>query len=264
MTKPAPAIELDCLGKSFRSWDERPHSLKAWLINLLQFKSGFKGKSTTTVLDNVSLTIHTGEFVGIMGPNGAGKSTILKLICSIYEPTRGTVRVHGQIAPLIELGAGFHPDLSGYDNVFLNAAILGFGRRLALEKMPEILEFAGLGEKIHMPVRYYSSGMLARLGFSVATHLPAPILLVDEILAVGDANFQAKCIAKVRQLHSEGRTVILVSHDIEAISHHCERVIVLSRSGVSYDGPASRAREHYLNSLAAPVQTPPSSLSEGS
>jgi ABC-type polysaccharide/polyol phosphate transport system ATPase subunit len=244
-----PAIQISHLTKRFKSWSDRPHSLKSWLISLLQFKSGFGEAQHTTVLDDVNLTIHAGEFVGIMGPNGAGKSTILKLICSIYQPTKGHIRINGQIAPLIELGAGFHPDLSGHDNVFLNAAILGFGRKLAFERMPEILEFAELGDKIHMPVRYYSSGMLARLGFSVATHLPAPILLVDEILAVGDVAFQAKCIAKIRELHSLGRTIVLVSHDIEAVAKYCERAVILAKSGVRYDGPAASVREHYLRAL---------------
>ena len=244
-----PAIEISNLTKQFKSWSDRPHSIKSWLINLIQFKSGFGKAQHTTVLDNINLTIQAGEFVGIMGPNGAGKSTILKLICSIYQPSEGSIRVNGQIAPLIELGAGFHPDLSGRDNVFLNAAILGFGRKLALERMPEILAFAELREKIHMPIRYYSSGMLARLGFSVATHLPAPILLVDEILAVGDVAFQAKCIAKVRELHSQGRTIVLVSHDIDAVAKYCKRAVIIAKSGVHYDGPAESVREHYLRAL---------------
>lgn len=249
----SPAIEIIGMTKRFKAWSDRPHSLKSWLVSLVQFKSGFGAAETTTVLDGINLTIRQGEFVGIMGPNGAGKSTILKLICSIYQPTEGRILINGQIAPLIELGAGFHPDLSGHDNVFLNAAILGFGRKLAQEQMPAILDFAGLGEKIHMPVRYYSSGMLARLGFSVATHLPAPILLVDEILAVGDVAFQSKCIAKVRELHAQGRTIVLVSHDIEAVSKYCERGIILSRNGVAYDGPATNIREHYLRALGNPV-----------
>jgi ABC-type polysaccharide/polyol phosphate transport system ATPase subunit len=249
LSQATPAIEITGLTKRFKSWSDRPHSLKSWLVSLVQFKSGFGEVQQTTVLSDVSLTIQAGEFVGIMGPNGAGKSTILKMICSIYQPTEGSIQINGQIAPLIELGAGFHPDLSGHDNVFLNTAILGFGRKLALERMPEILEFAELGEKIHMPVRHYSSGMLARLGFSVATHLPAPILLVDEILAVGDVAFQARCIAKVRELHAEGRTIVLVSHDIDAVAKYCERAIILAKSGVRYDGPAAAVREHYLSAL---------------
>lgn len=240
-----PAIQITNLTKRFKSWSERPHSVKEWLINLAQLRTGFKPARTTTVLEQVSLTINRGEFVGIMGPNGAGKSTILKLICGIYQPSGGSVIAHGQIAPLIELGAGFHPDLSGYENVFLNAAILGFGRKLATERMPAILDFADLGEKIHMPVRYYSNGMLARLGFSVATHLPAPIILVDEILAVGDLAFQEKCIRKIRELHAQGTTIVLVTHDPRAIAQYCDRCIILSSGGVFYDGPALAAEEQY-------------------
>lgn len=254
MIQQIPAIEIRGLTKRFKSWNERPQSLKSWLVSLMRFKSGFGTAKTTTVINNLNLTIHQGEFVGIMGPNGVGKSTFLKLICSIYQPSDGRIDVHGQIAPLIELGAGFHPDLSGYENIFLNASILGFGRKLANEQLPKILDFAELGDKIHMPIRYYSSGMLARLGFSVATHLPAPIILVDEILAVGDVAFQEKCIAKVHDLHRSGRTIVLVSHDIEGISRHCDRAVVLSRIGVSYDGPAAQVRDHYLRAIQSPTQ----------
>jgi ABC-2 type transport system ATP-binding protein len=245
----APAIDVSGLTKEFKRWDDRANSIKSLLIQWMRFQSGFKGAKTTVVLNGISFRIDAGEFVGIMGPNGAGKSTVLKLMSGIYQPTSGKIHISGQIAPLIELGAGFHPDLSGMENIFLNAAILGFGKKLAEEKLPEILAFAELGDKIYMPVRFYSNGMMARLGFSVATHLPAPILLVDEILAVGDLNFQAKCIQKIQKLHAEGRTIVLVSHDVDAIARHCSRSIILAQGGVHYDGPASNAKAHYLSAL---------------
>lgn len=254
---PKPAIAVRSLTKAFKAWEDRPQSIKSLLVNLMKLKTGFGKRRTTTVLKEVSFEIAPGEFVGIMGPNGAGKSTILKLISGIYQPTSGSVEINGQIAPLIELGAGFHPDLSGYENIFLNAAILGFGRKAIQERLSDILAFGELGEKIHMPVRFYSSGMMARLGFSVATHLPAPILMVDEILAVGDAHFQAKCIGKIRDLHREGRTIVLVSHDIDAITQHCSRSIILAQGGVHYDGSANLARKYYLEALDLPKKSPP-------
>ncbi len=252
-------IELRRVCKSFRNWDARPFSIKEFLVNLSRFRSGFKRGETVQVLRDVSFSIHSGEFVGIMGPNGAGKSTILKVISGIYLPTSGTAISHGQIAPLIELGAGLHQDLSGLENIYLNGAILGFGRAAVSSKISEILEFADLGEKIHMPVRYYSNGMLARLGFSIATHLPAPILLIDEILAVGDLTFQEKCIRKINELHDQGRTIVLVSHDPKAIASYCDRCVVISAGGVFYDGPAEHAEAQYragldLNLMRSPVE----------
>ena len=206
--------------------------------------------------DGVSFSVGRGEFFALLGPNGAGKSTILKVISGIYLPTSGSVISHGQIAPLIELGAGLHQDLTGMENIYLNAAILGFGKTAVNSKIREILDFADLGDKIQMPVRYYSNGMLARLGFSIATHLPAPIVLIDEILAVGDLNFQEKCIARIIELHTQGSTIILVSHDPKAIAQYCDRCIVISAGGVFYDGPAANAERHYRAGLELSMNLP--------
>lgn len=241
----SPVIEVSHVSKSFRSWDDRPDSLKTVLINLSRGKLSLGSHKEFSVLSDVSFNIYPGEFVGIMGRNGAGKSTLMKLISGIYHPTSGSINVKAPIAPLIELGAGFNGDLSGYENIFLNAAILGFGRQATMEALPAVLEFAELGEMIHMPVKNYSSGMLVRLGFSVATHLSAPILLIDEILAVGDVGFQKKCLRKIYDLHDEGRTIVLITHDPQAVRMHCDRCIVISNHEKVFDGDAEGGADVY-------------------
>lgn len=248
-----PAIKIRNLTKRFRLWDERPASLKNVLVNLARGRLEAGRIRRFCVLDNVDLDIYPGEFVGIMGRNGVGKSTLLKLISGIYAPTSGTIEVTGAMAPLIELGAGFHGDLSGYENIFLNAAILGFGRNATMAALPQILEFSELGEKIRMPVKNYSSGMTVRLGFSIATHLAAPILLIDEVLAVGDAGFQAKCLRKIHELHDEGRTIVLVTHDANAVRKHCSRCVVFDRQKKVHDGSPSEGADIYLNRVQTPT-----------
>jgi len=239
-------IHAEKITKSFRYWQDRPESIKTVLVDFLRGQFHFGKRVAFTALRDISFEIREGEFVGIMGRNGAGKSTLLKILAGIYTPTSGTIRVNGQLAPLIELGAGFNGELSGYENIFLNAAVLGFGRKATTDAVPAILEFAELGDMIYMPVKNYSSGMLVRLGFSIATHLLAPIILVDEVLAVGDAGFQDKCIRKIHELHQLGRTIILVTHSPESVSEHCSRCIVLDQHEVIFDGPASDGVEHYL------------------
>ena len=242
-----PSVVVEHVTKNFRYWSERPNSIKTVLVDLLRGRFHLGERVEFCALNDVSFEIRQGEFVGIMGKNGAGKSTLLKLITGIYTPTSGKITTHGQIAPLIELGAGFHAELSGYENVFLNAAVLGFGRKAALAALPAILDFAELGEKIYMPVKNYSSGMLVRLGFAIASHLDAPILLVDEVLAVGDAGFQEKCLKRIQTLHQEGRTVVLVTHSPGAVSNNCERCIVISNQKKVYDGPAKAGVDVYLS-----------------
>ncbi len=241
-----PIIEVKNLTKSFDHWMDQPHSFKNLLMRISKGEwNPFKGRKQFTVLNDVSFDIYPGEFVGIMGRNGAGKSTLLKLISGIYTPTSGTIEARAIIAPLIELGAGFHPDLSGYENIFLNAAILGFGKKATEAIVPSILEFSELGEQIYKPIRNYSSGMLARLGFSVAINLEAPVLLVDEILAVGDAGFQLKCLAKIDEMHKSGRTIVLITHSPEAIERYCSRCIVIENSRKVYDGDAKGGTARY-------------------
>ncbi len=241
-----PAISVQNLSKTFERWTSRPHSFKDLLVKLShgQFNL-FTTGDQVTVLDRVNLEIYPGEFVGIMGRNGAGKSTLLKLISGIYQPTHGQIQAQGKIAPLIELGAGFHPDLTGRENIGLNAAILGFGKKITQAITPKIIEFSELGDHIDLVIRNYSSGMLARLGFSVAVHLDAPILLIDEILAVGDIGFQTKCLAKIKELHQAGRTIILITHSPEAVEEHCSRCIVIDKTKKVFDGPAQEGANTY-------------------
>lgn len=216
-------------------------------MNLLRGKISQGEVKEFWALRDVSFQIGKGEFVGIMGRNGAGKSTLLKLISGIYTPTSGLLRVDQQIAPLIELGAGFHGELTGYENIFLNASILGYGRAAALEAVDSIIGFSELGDKIHMPVKNYSSGMLVRLGFSVATHFPAPILLIDEILAVGDVGFQKKCFAKIEELHKLGRTLVLITHDADVVDKYCDRCIVIEKQEKIFDGAVAEGTKIYRN-----------------
>lgn len=244
-----PMIEVRNVSKVFHLWHERPNSIKKILVHLLKGTFTAGNKQEIRVIENLDFTIAAGEFVGIMGRNGVGKSTLLKLISGIYQPTSGKISIHGAIAPLLELGAGFHEELSGYENIFLNAAILGFSRAQILNTVDRIIEFSELGEKIHMPVRNYSSGMLVRLGFSVATHLAAPILLFDEILAVGDVGFQKKCLAKIEELHAAGKTIVLVTHDPAQIREHCSRCIVIEAGKKVYDGPADGGAKIYLETV---------------
>ncbi|MCM0605492.1 MAG: ABC transporter ATP-binding protein [Xanthomonadaceae bacterium] len=239
------AIQVRNLSKKFSYWNDRPTSLKSLLVDALLFRVNRGQRTQFTALDSVTFEVKKGEFIGIMGANGAGKSTLLKILSGIYSPTTGSLTVEGKIAPLIELGAGFHGELSGYENIFLNAAILGFSEVEVRSKLDSILAFADIGDKINMPVKKYSSGMLVRLGFSVATHLNASILLVDEVLAVGDIGFQKKCLDRIKTLYQQGSTVILVTHEPRAVLEHCSRCIVIADRKVLFDGIPSEAVKHY-------------------
>jgi lipopolysaccharide transport system ATP-binding protein len=218
------------------------------LIGLLRGKFSTGSIKYFECFQDISFDVRPGEFVGIMGKNGVGKSTLLKIISGIYKPSSGQVVTRKKIAPLIELGAGFNGELSGFENIFLNAAILGFGRAEVLAALPEIIHFSELGEKIHMPVKNYSSGMLVRLGFSIATHLSAEILLIDEVLAVGDVEFQQKCVSKILDLNkNHGRTVILITHDPNAVRDHCSRCLVIGNRTLLYDGSVKEGVNLYLS-----------------
>ena len=200
-------------------------------------------------LDEVNFEINKGDVMGIIGRNGAGKSTLLKVISRITEPTKGRVTLHGRVASLLEVGTGFHPELTGRENIFLNGTILGMTRREIQSKFDEIVDFAGVEKFLDTPVKRYSSGMHVRLAFAVAAHLEPEILVVDEVLAVGDAEFQRKCLAKIKDVASGGRTVLFVSHNMSAIRNLCSRGLVLEKGQVSYFGGTARALDHYtLNS----------------
>lgn len=194
-------------------------------------------------LNGVSLDIREGERIALLGYNGSGKSTLLKLISGVMHPDEGRVLTGGRIAGLIEVGAGFHPDLTGRDNVYLNAAILGMSKEQIEAKFDEIVEFSEIGNFIDTEVKFYSSGMYLRLAFAVAVHTDPEIFLVDEILAVGDEPFQKKCIAKIRDLSAEGKTLVVVSHDLDLVAKICERGVVLDHGSKQFDGPIDEAIE---------------------
>lgn len=244
-----PVIRVQNLSKHFQYWSDRPTSLKTVLVDMLKGKFNTGKKEYLSALKEVTFDIFPGEFIGIMGRNGAGKSTLLKLICGIYTPSSGTIEVRAKIAPLIELGAGFAPDLSGHENIFLNAAILGLGRKATQELIPQILDFSELGEMIYMPVKNYSSGMLVRLAFAIAAHIPAPIILVDEILGVGDVGFQEKCVAKIKSLHAAGHTIVLITHAPGSVKELCQRCIVIDHHEKVYDGPVDEGINYYIKAV---------------
>lgn len=197
--------------------------------------------ATFAALDDMSITINDGESVALLGFNGSGKSTLLKLISGVLRPDAGKVLTRGRVAGLIEVGAGFHPDLTGRENVYLNAAILGMSKHEIDANYDEIVEFSGIEKFIDTEVRHYSSGMFLRLAFSVAIHTELDVLLVDEILAVGDEPFRDKCVAKIKQLAAEGKTLVVVSHDLDMVSDICERGIVVRKGKVEFDGDVKDA-----------------------
>jgi lipopolysaccharide transport system ATP-binding protein len=202
-------------------------------------------------LKNVSLEVREGEVLGLIGRNGAGKTTLLKILSRITRPTTGWAEIHGRVGSLLEVGTGFHPELTGRENTFLSGAILGMGKREIQRKFDEIVAFAELEKFIDTPVKHYSSGMYVRLAFAVAAHLEPEILLVDEVLAVGDINFQKKCLGKMGDVARAGRTVVLVSHQLNQIRRLCNRVIWIQDGAVQQDGPAHQVVSAYESMMAS-------------
>ncbi len=240
-----PVVELKNVNKRFSYTPNRPESAKELAISLLNGKYFKLKRETKVVLDDVSFSINKGEVVAIMGRNGAGKSTMLRILAGIYQPDSGEVVVRERVAPMVALGAGFHNDLSGYENIFLNGSIMGIPRAELKALANDIIEFSELGNHIHYPVKNYSSGMTLRLGFSVAAFVDAPIMVLDEILTVGDEGFQRKCLKKISELFQSGRTVILVTHDPNLAKSFCNRCIVLESGKVVYDGAPDRGARMY-------------------
>ncbi len=197
-------------------------------------------------LREVSFDVARGEVVGIIGPNGAGKSTLLKILSRITEPTEGRVEIHGRVASLLEVGTGFHPELTGRENIFLSGTLLGMRKADIHRKLHEIIDFSGIERFIDTPVKHYSSGMYVRLAFAVAAHLDPDVLIVDEVLAVGDVAFQRKCLAKMEDVHRRGRTILFVSHNMPAVTRLCQRALLVSEGRVQRDGPASQVAGAYL------------------
>lgn len=246
----APAVEIDHVSKSFRLYREKYSSLKERLIHL-----GRVPYEDFKALDDVSLTIEAGQTVGLLGHNGSGKSTLLKCIAGILQPTSGSVTTVGRLAALLELGAGFHPDLTGRENVYMNASILGMKRVDVARIFDDIVGFAGLEQFIDTPVKHYSSGMYIRLGFSVAINVDPEILLVDEVLAVGDEAFQRKCIDKVKTFQAEGRTIIIVTHAVEQVRQLCHHAAALDHGRVVIAGDPNDVIREFRERLMSGVSS---------
>jgi len=219
------------------------------LRELLTNRSDSNKNSYHWAVKNVNFTLDPGESIGIIGPNGAGKTTILKLLSRVTKPTSGEINVNGRLSALIELGAGFHPDLTGRDNIYLNGTILGMQRSEIISRFDQIVAFAGIGDYLDTPVKRYSSGMYARLGFAIAAHVDPQILLVDEVLAVGDYAFQQRCYARMDELRKSGTSLILVSHNMDAIRRVCERGLVMYRGEAIFQGSSAEAVVAYSDAL---------------
>lgn len=235
-------IQVENVSVKYLMSYDRVKSIKEYLVQMIKGKLQYE---EFWALNNVSFEVKKGEVVGIVGHNGAGKSTMLKVISGILKPTEGSVSVHGNIVPMLELGSGFDHDLTGRENVFLNGAILGYSEQYLKEKYDEIVEFSELGKFIDIPIRNYSSGMLMRLAFSIATVVNPEVLIVDEILAVGDAAFQEKSKARMKELMSGGTTVLFVSHSLDQIREMCNKVVWLEHGCVKMIGETQAVCDAY-------------------
>lgn len=235
-------IQLKNITQRFRVIHERRDSLRELFSKFFRANTTY---SDFEALKDVSLGVPAGQMLGLIGRNGSGKSTLLKVIAGVYRPSQGTVQVHGSLAPLIELGAGFHHELSGRENILLNGLLMGYTKAEMLEREADIIEFADIGDFIDAPVKQYSSGMYARLAFAVATEIDPDILLIDEILGVGDAAFAVKCSQRIRKFRESGKTIILVTHDMGTVVQMCDRVILLDRGVVQADGEPIEVTSFY-------------------
>lgn len=256
-------ISVEKLGKSYRlsHRNERPPHTSLRDVIADNIRSAFRGKSRESAaistenfwaLDEVSFQVRRGEVIGVIGRNGAGKSTLLKILSRITEPSRGRVQIKGRVASLLEVGTGFHPELTGRENIFLNGAILGMSRAEIRRKFDAIVAFAEVEKFLDTPVKRYSSGMYVRLAFAVAAHLEPEILIIDEVLAVGDAQFQQRCLGKMQDVASrEGRTVLFVSHNLAAVQELCPRSVLLAAGRVVHDGDTTSVIQSYLSDAAS-------------
>ena len=237
------AIQAENISKTFRIPHEKISTLRGAFVNM--FRSN--GYEEFKALDNVSFEVKKGEFFGIIGRNGSGKSTLLKILAGIYQPDKGgKVKINGLISPFLELGIGFNPELSGRDNIYLNATVLGLTKKQIDEKFDDIVEFSELRRFIDQKVKNYSSGMQVRLMFSVAIHANREILLMDEVLAVGDTNFQSKCFEKFNEYHEQGKTVVLVTHDIGTVQKYCDRAMLLRDGKIQMIGDPQKVSNEYI------------------
>lgn len=236
------AIKVNHVYKSFNVYYDRANTLKERLL----FIGRNKKREKREILNDINIDIKKGETVALIGVNGSGKSTLLKLMTQIIFPNKGTIETHGKLTSLLELGAGFHPDFSGRENIYFNSSIFGLTKKEIDSRLDQIIEFSELGELIDNPVRTYSSGQYMRLAFSVAINVDAEILLIDEILSVGDQHFQEKCFNKMRELKKEGKTMVFVTHSMESVRNLCDRAIWLYNGKVRMDGNTNEVVNEYL------------------
>jgi ABC-type polysaccharide/polyol phosphate transport system ATPase subunit len=241
-----PMIVLDDVAVRYRVPKERIPSFKEYVIRWMKREVAYQD---FWALQNIHLEVYPGEVVGIIGPNGAGKSTMLKVVARVLRPTKGRVRINGKVAPLLELGAGFDYELTGRENIYLNGAILGYSKSNIDERFKRIVDFAGLGDFIDAPLRTYSTGMVARLGFAVATDVRPEILIVDEILGVGDAEFQTKSFERIQRFQAEGTTILLVSHSLGQVEEMCSRAVWLDHGKEISSGPTKTVVNQYLRKV---------------
>jgi ABC-type polysaccharide/polyol phosphate transport system ATPase subunit len=249
------AVQLENVSKSYRLWGRRSQfaTLKSALLKR-ELKTS--AEATVPALRNLSFAVHKGEAFGVIGRNGSGKSTLLKIVSGILKPTEGRVAVNGRIAALIELGAGFHPEITGRENIYINGIMLGLSRREIDQRFNKIVEFAGIGEFLDQPVKTYSSGMYVRLGFAVAVHVDPDILLVDEVLAVGDEEFSARCVAKIQEMKYRGVTLLFVTHQLDQVRTLCDRAVWLDHGQLEAIGDPMRVVNAYLEEVSGtPAKT---------
>lgn len=237
------AISVSGISKTFKIPHEKVTSLRGAAVGVFKRKGGYE---EFKALDDVSFEVKKGEFFGIIGRNGSGKSTLLKILAGIYQPDKGKVKINGRISPFLELGIGFNPELSGRDNVYLNATVLGLTKKEIDEKFDSIVKFSELERFIDQKLKNYSSGMQVRLAFSVSIHANRDILLMDEVLAVGDSNFQSKCLEEFNKYREMGRTVIIVTHDISVVQRYCDRAMLLRNGKIKEIGKADEVADKYM------------------
>ncbi len=250
MAYDSPVIRLENVTQRFRVIQERPDTVRELFSRMFRHNASYHDFEA---VKHASFEIPRGQALGLIGRNGSGKSTLLKIIAGVYKPTAGTVEVHGTLAPLIELGAGFHHELTGRENILLNGLLMGYSKKEMLERQQSIIDFADIGEFIDAPVKQYSSGMYMRLAFSVATEVNPQILLVDEILAVGDIGFQEKCFERIQHFRQSGKTIVMVSHDMAQVQTHCERAILIDHGTILMDSTPEEAVSVYHNLVSAEV-----------